>query len=154
MVTTASVDVYNKNQTVIAPQTEYQNNSNLLPRPPFVSNPFTLTVNVIPGAVYEVVAEASGGGCISIVTEGVCATPPSRYTGTYTSEIDPYVTVDPSMVCDYDLTRGSGLSPPASSAVPEPSTWLMLLSGFGATFAAFGWRSSRGGNPTLFGARS
>src|SRR5580704_10520130 len=68
MVTTVSVCVLDQNQIPLASENEYQNNFNPLPGSPFVSRPFTLTVDVIPGAVYQVVAEASGGGCISIVT--------------------------------------------------------------------------------------
>jgi hypothetical protein len=105
MVTTVSVCVLDQNQ---------------IPGSPFVSSPFTLTVDVIPGAVYQVVAEASGGGCISIVTEGICCTPASRYSGTYTSTIDPYVTVDPSMAGDYDLTLGSSLAPRCRAQCPKP----------------------------------
>jgi hypothetical protein len=71
MVTTASVSVLDQNQIPLASENEYQNNFNPVPGSPFVSSPFTLTVDVIPGAVYQVVAEASGGGCISIVTEGI-----------------------------------------------------------------------------------
>ena len=149
MVTTASVDVYNQNQVLIASQTEYQNNSKPLPGPPYVSNPFTLTFNATPGVVYEVVAEASGGGCISIITEGICSTPASRYTGTYTSEVDPYVTVDPSMAGNYDLTLSSGLAPPASGAAPEAGTWGMMLTGFaGLGFVGY-WRKRKSGAPTL-----
>jgi len=53
MVTTASVSVLNQNQIPLASENEYQNNFNPLPGSPFVSSPFTLTVDVIPGAVYE-----------------------------------------------------------------------------------------------------
>jgi hypothetical protein len=149
MVTTVSVCVLDQNQIPLASENEYQNNFNPLPGSPFVSSPFTLTVDVIPGAVYQVVAEASGGGCISIVTKGICSTPASRYSGTYTSTIDPYVTVDPSMAGDYDLTLGSSLAPPVSGAVPEAATWGMMLTGFaGLGFVGY-WRKQKGGAPTL-----
>ena len=45
-------------------------------------------------ALYQVVAEASDGGCIAIVTEVICSSPVWRYFGIYMSIIDVYVIVD------------------------------------------------------------
>ena len=63
------------------------------------------------------------------------------------ASIDPYITIDPSTpnASLYTLvfSPGIGNGPPSAPAVPEPSTWAMILLGFAGL--AFAGRKARGG---------
>lgn len=57
-------------------------------------------------------------------------------SGTATAFLDPYLFLDPSLVAQgYSIITSDGIGNNLSvnSAVPEPSTWAMLLVGFAAT---------------------
>ncbi|HSQ95234.1 MAG TPA: PEPxxWA-CTERM sorting domain-containing protein [Croceibacterium sp.] len=68
----------------------------------------------------------------------------ARPSGTATSFLDPYLSLDPSLVAQgYSIitSEGIGNSLTVNSAVPEPSTWAMMLFGFGGI--GFAMRTAR-----------
>ncbi len=53
-------------------------------------------------------------------------------SGTATTFLDPYLFLDPSLVAlGYSIITSDGIGNSMASAVPEPSTWAMMILGFG-----------------------
>ena len=60
----------------------------------------------------------------------------STAAGTAFAFIDPLITLDPALAGSFTLTIGGGQVVNATPGVPEPATWVMLLTGFGFAGAA------------------
>jgi hypothetical protein len=60
-------------------------------------------------------------------------------SGTATAFLDPYLFLDPSLVAlGYSIITSPGIGNSLASAVPEPSTWAMMILGFaGIGFMAY-----------------
>jgi hypothetical protein len=61
------------------------------------------------------------------------------------ASLDPTIEIDPAFLAanpGYSLVFSPGFAPPLSSAVPEPSTWAILILGF-AGLGYAGWRQGR-----------
>jgi hypothetical protein len=60
-------------------------------------------------------------------------------SGTATAFLDPYLSLDPSLLArGYSIITSDGIGNSVTSAVPEPTTWAMLLLGFsGVGFMAY-----------------
>lgn len=59
-------------------------------------------------------------------------------TQTSTASVDPYFAIDPSVASLYSLQFSSGIQDTLTDAVPEPSTWAMMILGFaGVGFMAY-----------------
>lgn len=57
--------------------------------------------------------------------------------------LDPYLWIDPSQADQFSLLISPGVpNIPLASGVPEPSTWAMMMLGFGV-LGFMGWRGSR-----------
>jgi hypothetical protein len=73
-----------------------------------------------------------------------------EYTGTsnvyFVATADPLIQIDPSYADakDFSLAFSDDIvETQTASPVPEPSTWLLMLAGFGILGARHGWRSLR-----------
>ncbi|HZZ24406.1 MAG TPA: PEP-CTERM sorting domain-containing protein [Roseiarcus sp.] len=78
---------------------------------------------------YEVIVTGNAGGLGS---------------GQYSATLDPKIIVDPSFpdASAYSIVFSPNVGGSAGSAVPEPSTWAMMVLGF-AGLGYVGWRASR-----------
>jgi hypothetical protein len=99
------------------------------PLPP--SSPYTKDAAISTATAYEILiyVEASLGG-----------------SGSITATFDPVISIDPSTpdasAYQFYFSPGIGnpaVSPPPATVIPEPSTWALLLSGFGV-IALWRWR--------------
>jgi hypothetical protein len=65
-------------------------------------------------------------------------------SGNYSATLDPKLIVDPSFpdASAYSIVFSPNVGGSAGSAVPESSTWAMLIIGFGGLGIA-GWRRGR-----------
>jgi hypothetical protein len=87
------------------------------------------------GELSTITKEAAASTQVNACVPGPAVTScPSTYDTTQVSAfVDPTIEIDPSFAYakDFVLEYSPGYSP-GGSAVPEPSTWLLLASGFGA----------------------
>jgi PEP-CTERM motif len=100
------------------------------------NGPFFQSFNIVPNVEYEVVMGASA-------TAAVAATDDSSPSLTSTASIDPTFTVSPDDASDFALIFSSGIGNSSESAAPEPSTWAMMLIGFGSVGGALQFRRRR-----------
>ena len=126
-VTGASVTVSEAYVGTVASVSQYQ--PGLPPTKTDGEQPFRLNFSVNPSDLYYVQVDASSNGCATLSPDEFCGVRQSFYSqGTYTSGVDPALTIDPSLPSgSYTLSYSANLAPPG--AVPEPSSWAMMLLG-------------------------
>lgn len=119
---------------LIAPLTPLEADCNLgQPDTPFFSSS---TKGLLPiGEPDPITKEAQAGTYVVACLPGLSipSCPSGQSSSGVFAIVDPTIEIDPSFAYakDFELEYSPGYFP-SGSAVPEPSTWLLLASGFGA----------------------